>query len=178
MARIKKCEKCGSFNEQDSEFCEKCGNSLKSKNIEKSNQNDNNKSKCPFCGLEIPPNVSKCGHCGEWIDKSKNNTPIIIAYVVTFLGIAINMFTYVPNPGAYIIMCILTLLPPFVVTGYLLTRKESKYKKHGVVLLIILIIFVILCYIAYLGTVQQYEINQRMDEMRRLRYRRLRYSYY
>jgi len=158
-----KCEKCGNENNEDSKFCEKCGNSLESNGKTPSNvtsQNIRNEISCPYCGSKIPANVSKCGHCGEWIDRSKSNTLIIIAYIVTFLGIVINIFAYNPMPAAFVLVCIFTLLPPYVITLYLLTRKDSKPKKHGIVLLIILIIFTFLCYIIYLNTVEYYNLSR------------------
>ena len=170
MTKTKKCENCGTLNELGSAYCEKCGNSLYGIKKNENKPDTVNQVNCPYCGLKIPTNVSKCGHCGEWIDRSKSNTPIIIGYIVTFLGIAINMFAYVPHPGGYMIVCILTLLPPLVVTSYLLTRKDSKNKKHGIVLLVILIIFSILCYLVYLGTVQEYEMNQMLDRIYSNRY--------
>lgn len=30
---------------------------------------------CPFCNGEIPANVKKCQHCGEWINKDDDNFP-------------------------------------------------------------------------------------------------------
>ena len=76
-----KCEKCGTLNREDSEFCEECGNSLNNEKQEKSeeisndnNVDENNEKFCPYCGSKIPSNVLKCRYCGEWIDKSKNQS--------------------------------------------------------------------------------------------------------
>lgn len=30
---------------------------------------------CPFCNAEIPANVKKCQHCGEWINRNDENFP-------------------------------------------------------------------------------------------------------
>jgi len=40
VVKTKKCKDCGTFNEHDSKFCEKCGKSLKSKKQNNSNNNN------------------------------------------------------------------------------------------------------------------------------------------
>ena len=49
---------------------------------------------------------------------------------------------------------------PFIITLYLITRKDSKTKKHGIVLLIIWIIVIIFFYWMYQSDLESYFIFQ------------------
>ncbi|KZX16722.1 double zinc ribbon [Methanobrevibacter cuticularis] len=121
MAKTKKCMDCGTFNEQDSKFCEKCGNSLNQNDTTKPQESTVNMIDCPFCGQKIPMNSEKCSHCGEWLDPSKDNphgVSIVLGYIISIFGW-------------------LGLIPAI----YLLTRVSSSAKKHGVIQLVLSIIF-------------------------------------
>jgi len=71
------CDNCGEKLLGDDNFCPKCGNSVFYKKQEETEEVSDDKDeieeiKCPYCDSEIPNNVSKCCHCGEWVDKSKD----------------------------------------------------------------------------------------------------------
>lgn len=57
-----KCEKCGTENYDDANFCESCGEKL---NKEKQNNTEEkNNLKCPICGNECAKEDKFCGKCG------------------------------------------------------------------------------------------------------------------
>ena len=114
MAKNKKCENCETLNEQDSKFCEKCGNSLNSE----PRYDMVNKVNCPFCGKKMPITAGKCNHCGEWVDPSKDKShevEIALGYLVSIL------FGW------------LGLIPAI----YLLTCDSPRAKKHGKITLVV-----------------------------------------
>ncbi|MCL2116524.1 MAG: zinc ribbon domain-containing protein [Methanobrevibacter sp.] len=88
MVELKECGNCGTLNEQDSKFCEKCGNALNLEKTLEPKPNRINQIDCPFCGQKIPMNAGKCDHCGEWVDPSKDdshNSMILLGYVISVL---------------------------------------------------------------------------------------------
>ncbi|MGL6298341.1 MAG: double zinc ribbon domain-containing protein [Methanobacteriaceae archaeon] len=74
------CEKCGTVNNNDSKFCEKCGKALDSINHK---SNTINNVDCPFCSQKIPMNSKKCNYCGKRLDGNRGiGIPTIILIVI------------------------------------------------------------------------------------------------
>ncbi|KZX15216.1 double zinc ribbon [Methanobrevibacter cuticularis] len=114
-----KCLNCGTLNDVDSKFCVKCGGILKT-------EDSSNNRLCPYCGSSIPANASKCKNCGEWINKSmkpsNHSLAIVLGYIFTLLGGWIGL----------------------IIAVYLLTRDDSRAKKHGGIQLAISIIWIVI----------------------------------
>ncbi|MCL2156552.1 MAG: zinc ribbon domain-containing protein [Methanobrevibacter sp.] len=94
MVKIK-CENCETLNDENSKFCEKCGNLLNPKEISKTTNNTNNIINCPFCGQQIQMNSKKCIYCGEKLSTPvgiKNSAPLKLAIVGGFLVIISVIF--------------------------------------------------------------------------------------
>jgi len=127
-----KCLKCQTINDSNSKFCKICGSKISNIWTDENNVNQNNKSInttqmviCPYCNFNIPQNSLKCGNCGEWIDKSRdesNDTAIVLGYIFTFLGGLIGIIFAI----------------------YLGTRDNERANKHGIYMLIISLIYMII----------------------------------
>ena len=164
MAKTKKCENCGTLNELGSAYCEKCGTSLY-QNTKQTTKNTINKINCPFCGQKIPMNSEQCNYCGEWIDPSAapNTEMIILGYVSIFITFILSSFfvSAAHGPNNVFFSFAIPFIFPLIIILYLITRKNPKLKKHGVILLIIWIILII-----YFCGVYQAEVD-RIEEIRR-----------
>lgn len=118
-----KCLNCETLNDVNSKFCVNCGGILKTVS------SDNRL--CPYCGSSIPANASKCKNCGEWINKkmkpSEHNLAIVLGYIFTLLGGWIG----------------------FIIAIYLLTRDDSRARKHGGIQLLISVIWIIVLLIVF-----------------------------
>lgn len=177
MAKIKKCSNCGVFNEQDSKFCEKCGNKLYMEKEIKNKSSIVNKINCPFCGSEIPASVKKCSNCGEWIKTHDrgNNFPIILGYASILIAFILSIILYMgsSNPTEALLGFAIPFILPLIITLYLITRKDPKTRKHGIILLIIWIILVMFFYWMYQSDLESY---LKLQEARRNAYNN--YYYY
>jgi len=135
MTENKKCENCGTLNEEDSEFCGNCGNPLNFEKLITPEHNMTNRDFCPFCGQKISMNTEKCEYCGKWVDSSKkdsHNVIIFLGYVFSLLFAIIGL----------------------IIAIYLLSRDSSRNKKHGTVILVITLVNMILgAIMGYMGLI-------------------------
>lgn len=82
MVRTKKCKDCGTFNEHDSKFCEKCGNSLNSKK----QNNSNNNNSLDFIEEKKINNINR----DDFMDRKileKINTGLATVFSAIFIGL-------------------------------------------------------------------------------------------
>jgi len=119
------CEKCGTSNEQDSEFCKKCGKSLNSEITGKSKINNDLNNR----------NVIILGIIGL----------ILFTSVILWSFLNFNYLSYVfeYNDYGYVIdMCLalIIFILPFII-GLFITKKDSR--KGGIIIILFSIIFFI-----------------------------------
>ena len=124
MARIE-CPRCGKINDGTTDFCIYCGTIFEEYNPEDEDFNIFSISKSNKKGINLKsvPNSLSSG-------KENYRFMIILGYIFAILGSVLG----------------------FIFAIYLLTRKDSNAKKHGLIQLVVLIIeFVFVGYLIFTG---------------------------
>ena len=117
-----KCPKCGKINDGTTDFCIYCGTIYEEYNPEDDGFNIFFNGDNPKKGIGLPESISK--------GNEKYRLMIIIGYIFAILGSVLG----------------------FIFAFYLITRKDSNAKKHGLIQLVVLIIeFVFVGYMIFSG---------------------------
>lgn len=128
------CEHCGAKQDDiNSKFCSSCGKPLEELSNLKSSKDENKSNNlkpgemfCPFCKKVIPYNINDCPYCGGEINPKNHTASIVIGYICCFIPIL--------------------HLVAFILGIYLITRKNKKVHKHGIIMIILTLLFVFLTF--------------------------------
>ncbi|MBR3113944.1 MAG: zinc ribbon domain-containing protein [Methanobrevibacter sp.] len=142
----RRCPQCGATGDDQYGFCIKCGWEFP--------KIDPTKKLCPLCGYDNPEEADFCVKCGTplmFVNTPPNNTigPIVIKKEVVgkpesgtsgFLKWLI-IFGY--------LFSILGGLLGLIIAIYLVTRKDPKVRKHGIIQLAIFGFYIVILAVLY-----------------------------
>jgi len=129
MAKIK-CESCGAINNEDSKFCEKCGEPLNQNDTTtKPQEQKGSMVKCPFCGEKVSIDTEQCSYCGNWLNSSTTPKNYILIAILGGIGSLLGLFLGYSIP--FFILFFYIGLIILIVSGALAIKQTKNIIKKG-----------------------------------------------
>lgn len=143
---LRRCPQCGTTGDDEYGFCIKCGYEFEK--ITRSPQ------QCPLCGFENPDEADFCVKCGtpllfkkQFVSEDAEIKPIVINKTVAENPKPSRGMRWLVIFGY--IFSILGGLLGLIIAIYLVSRKDSTLRKHGIIQLAIFAFYIVLLAILY-----------------------------